>query len=157
MSSNAATTLAPSTATVSTVVAAPVEAVWAIVSDPTRYAELSPENVGADVEGDLAVGATFSGRNARDGNEWTTPCTVTELEPQQRFAFFAGDEETGTSWSFRVRDLGEAGTQVTQSFDSNRLRHPEWVDVLPGRHAQLVEDMQATLAAVKRMAEEGVK
>lgn len=141
----------PSVAVVSGVVDASIEAVWRVVSDPTRYAELSPENVGADVPDELAVGASFTGHNRRDGNEWSVPCAVTKLEEPTAFAFHSGDGETGTTWRFELRDLGADQTQVVQSFDSLRLRHPEWVDALPTRHAQLVGDMQATITALQAL------
>lgn len=141
--------LAPaSIAVVSTIVDAPIEEVWAIVSDPTRYPELSPENVRADVPDGLEVGATFTGHNRRDDNEWSQTCVVTTNEAPHTFAFRAGDEELGTDWRFELCELGEGRTQVVQSFDGRRLRHPEWAPDLAGRHSQLVGDMQTTLAAL---------
>ena len=124
---------------------------WEVVSDPTRYAELSPENVGADTADGITLGVTFTGHNRRDGNEWSVPCVVTTLDEPTAFAFHAGDDETGTTWRFDLRDLGDDRTQIVQSFDSLRLRHPEWIDALPARHAQLVGDMQTTLAAVQSL------
>lgn len=149
---------APSTATASIVVDADVETVWALVSDPAGLHRFSPENTGAEV-GDgpdwLEPGATFTGHNQRDGNSWSTTCTVLEHRPPTLFTFRAGDDDVATTWTFRLRDLGSAGTQVSESFDSRRLRHPEWVDLLPRRHAQLVEDMQETLSAIRDEAERG--
>lgn len=144
-------TAPPSVAVVSAVVDAPIDAVWQIVSNPTRYAELSPENVGADVPDELGPGATFTGHNRRDGNGWSVPCVVTTCDAPNTFAFHAGDDETGTTWRFELRELGEEGTQLVETFDSLRLRHPAWVDALPGRHAQLVADMQTTLAALQSL------
>lgn len=145
---------APSTATISIVVAAPIDTVWEHICDPDRYRDWSPESIGADATNPLAVGTRFVGHNAREGNEWTVECEVVDHDVPTRFAFHAGDDEVGTTWRFTLRDLGEAGTQVSQSFDSLRLRHPDWIDRIPGRHGQLVEDMQTTLAALKTAAEE---
>lgn len=141
-----------STATRTVRIDAPVDRVWAIVSDPRRLAEFSPENTAAVVDGPLAVGSVFEGSNARDGNEWTTPCRVTALDANSRFAFHAGDDETGTTWSFEL-DEADSGTELRQSYDSLRLRHPDWVGMLTGRDLQLQEDMDQTLAGIKAAAE----
>lgn len=143
----------PSRACVSIVINAPIERVWTLVSDPVALADFSPELVAVDRPEALTEGATFVGHNERDGNEWSTTCTVLRHEATTRFAFHAGDDVTGTTWEFSLRDVGEAGTQLVQSFDSLRLRDPDWIDLIPGRHAQLVEDMQATLRACRDAVE----
>ncbi len=142
------------TGSVTVAVEAPKECVFALVSNLHRMAEWSPECVGVDVDGQrLGVGSTFVGSNRRDGNEWTTPCTVVAMEAGATFGFFSGDEETGTTWTYRMRGLTGGATELSESFDSRRLRHPDWRDLLAGRAEQLVEDMVATLMAVKRAAE----
>ncbi|MDH4352907.1 MAG: SRPBCC family protein [Actinomycetota bacterium] len=145
---------AAGTGSVTVAVDAPAEQVFALVSDLSRMGQWSPECVG--VEGPterMGVGSAFVGRNRRDGNEWTTSCTVVAWEPGALLAFFAGDEETGTTWTYRVRPQGDGRCELTESFDSRRLRHPEWQPMLAGRAEQLVDDMADTVAAVKRAAE----
>ena len=128
--------------------------VYALITDLSRMAEWSPECVGIDGLSDsvAAVGSTFTGRNARDGNEWTTDCRVLAAKADEKFSFFAGDDETGTTWTFSLAPTA-TGTRLTESFDSLRLRHPEWVEMLSGRAEQLVDDMQITLAGIKAVAE----
>lgn len=135
-------------------IAAPPDAVFAVVSDLTRMGGFSPECVGVDLGDDFTLvrGATFVGRNARDGDEWTTDCRVLEVVPGRRFSFVAGDEDTGTTWSFDVVAAG-GGSVVTETFDSRRLRHPEWAQALAGRAEQLVADMQATLRSIRDAVE----
>lgn len=146
------TTTAPSTGQVARRIAAPVDVVWSIVSDPTSMHKFSPENVGATVDEPIALGATFEGHNERGGNAWTTSCSVTAHDPPRTFEYRAGDDETGTTWRFDLRAIG-GETELVESFDSLRLRHPEWVEQLVGRHAQLVDDMGSTLNAIKAAAE----
>jgi uncharacterized protein YndB with AHSA1/START domain len=85
----------------SVLVAASPSAVYALVSDPTRTPEYSPENRGArtDHAGSLPVGAVFTGSNERRGFRWITECVVTAADPDQRFAF-------------RVRAIGGARRRV---------------------------------------------
>lgn len=146
------TTARPSTASATIRIHAPIEQVWAVIADPTRMGELSPENVSADVPTPLAVGVTFTGHNDRGGTAWSVPCEVLEYSAPTTFRFHAGDDEVGTTWQYALRDRGEA-TEVTASFDSRRLRHPDWIDRLEGRHAQLVEDMHTTLENLRHVVE----
>jgi uncharacterized protein YndB with AHSA1/START domain len=138
-------------------VSAAPQRVYAVITDLARMGDWSPECVG--IEGPdgqpvdaVAKGSTFVGRNARDDNEWTTECRVLAAEPGRLFSFFAGDDDTGTTWSYLLEPT-DGGTQVTESFDSLRLRHPEWAKMLAGRAEQLVGDMGATLAAIKTAVE----
>jgi uncharacterized protein YndB with AHSA1/START domain len=145
-----------STASVTAVVNAPIERIYDLVTDVTRMGEWSPECVGADLDEDHAgrVGTQFTGRNARGGNEWTSPCVVVAAERPRLFSFTAGDPEAATTWSYELRALDDGTTEVTESFDSVPLRTPELVDQLDGRHSQLSDDMATTLDALKAAAEE---
>jgi hypothetical protein len=146
----------PSTGSVTQVIEAPCEVVYDLVGDVARMGEWSPECVGADRPdpGPIEVGHEFTGRNARDENEWDVPCRVIEADCPRVISWAAGDDETGTTWAFEFRPAGRGRTEVTESFDSLRLRHPEWAEMLAGRHGQLVDDMSATLAALKASAEQ---
>jgi len=71
-------------------IAAPAEAVWALVSDLPRMGEWSPENTGGDwVKGASgpAVGARFKGSNSNGTKSWTTDVSVTECDPGRAFSF----------------------------------------------------------------------
>lgn len=71
------------------VVPAPPEAVWAMVADPTRIPDFSPENQGADTnrDGPLDVGDRFVGHNTRGPVAWPTACEVIASQSGERFAF----------------------------------------------------------------------
>jgi hypothetical protein len=76
--------------TVSRTIIASPEAVWALVSDPTRMGEWSPENLGATWLGEVtgaAEGAQFRGSNKNGRIKWKTKCTVTECAENEAFAF----------------------------------------------------------------------
>ncbi|GHE10385.1 SRPBCC family protein [Klenkia taihuensis] len=122
------------TVTDSVVVAASPSAVYALVSDPTRTPEWSPENRGAraDRAGSLPVGAVFTGLNERRGFRWVTECMVTAADPGERFAFrvraIGGARRRVrariASWEHRLEavDLpgGGSGTRVTQTWTDER-------------------------------------
>jgi hypothetical protein len=95
------------------------EVAFAAVTDLTRMGEWSPENRGGEwLDGGVAVvGATFLGRNERDGGSWETTATVIEARPPERFAFRVATlgEEHGTDWRFELRADGD-GTVVAESF-----------------------------------------
>lgn len=118
----------------SVVVAAPPDAVYDLVADPTRTPDWSPENRGArtDRPGPLPVGAVFTGLNERRGFRWVTECVVTAADPGERFAFrvraIGGARRRLrtriASWEHRLEavDLpgGGTGTRVTQTWTDER-------------------------------------
>ncbi|MEI4271995.1 SRPBCC family protein [Klenkia sp. LSe6-5] len=124
----------------SVLVAAPPAAVYAVVADPTRTPEYSPENRGARTggAGPLPVGAVFTGDNERRGFRWVTECVVTAAEPGERFAFrvraIGGARRrlrAGiASWEHRLEPAalpdGQVGTRVTQTWTDER-RMPDAV------------------------------
>lgn len=123
----------------SVLVAATPATVYALVSDPTRTPEYSPENLGARTgsSGSLPVGAVFTGSNERRGFRWITECVVTAADPGQRFAFrvraIGGRRRrlrAGiASWEHRLETAtlpdGRPGTRVTQVWtDERRMPDP---------------------------------
>ncbi len=125
----------------SVVVAAPPAAVYAVVSDPTRTGEWSPENRGArtTTAGPLAVGDLFTGRNERFGARWTTECVVTAADPDRRFAFRVHSIGLRTprlrsriaSWEHTLEPT-DGGTRVTQTWTDDR-RWPDAVAAVVDR------------------------
>ena len=102
---------------VSRTIDATPSAVWALVSDPTRMGEWSPENTGAKwLKGATgpAVGARFMGRNKRGWKPWFTICTVTECVENEVFSF---DVAVGplpiASWTYRLSAV-DGGTEVVE-------------------------------------------
>ena len=110
---------------VSVRVEAPVDRVWALVSDVTRIGEFSPETFEARwTRGSTgpAVGATFKGHVKRNGvgPTYWSGCRVTRCEPERVFEFAVGtDTVSVTHWGYRLEPSagpdGE-GTLVTEYF-----------------------------------------
>jgi hypothetical protein len=148
-------------------IAAPPSAVYELVSDVTRMGEWSPECVGAEwATGSSGpeVGAVFNGTNRRSDNEWTTPNTVIAATPGEEFAWVVGTADFRVcTWRYELVGDGD-GTRVTESFELGKedvgfantvaQADPDQRDALvEARRAQLVQDMQQTLAQLKHVAE----
>lgn len=149
------TTTRTGTATATVRIDAPAEVIYDLITDVTRMGEWSPECVGAEVPADtpVAPGFAFTGRNRRGDQEWTTPCEVVAADRPHLFSFTSGDADSPTTWSYELRSLDEARTEVTESFDSTPLRDPATAAQLEGRHEQLHRDLTTTLEALKSVAE----
>ena len=106
---------------VSVHMSAPVEEVWALVSDVTRIGEFSPETFEAEwTHGATgpAVGARFRGHVRRNGvgPVYWTPCTVTRCVENEVFEFGVGlDGNPLNTWGYRMR-AEDGGTRVTEYF-----------------------------------------
>jgi uncharacterized protein YndB with AHSA1/START domain len=75
---------------VSTVINAPAEHVWDLLSDVTRMGEWSPETHSChwlDEAAGPVAGARFTGSNAHRGRRWRTTCTVVTADRGREFAF----------------------------------------------------------------------
>ncbi|WP_082612524.1 MULTISPECIES: SRPBCC family protein [unclassified Nocardioides] len=100
---------------------APVEQVWALVSDVTRIGEFSPETfeaVWTHGATGPAVGARFKGHVKRNGvgPTYWTPCTVTKCVPDEVFEFGVGlDDHPINTWGYRMQSEN-GGTRVTEYF-----------------------------------------
>lgn len=140
---------------------APPETVWALISDPTRMPEWSPQCRKMIVrgKGPVGVGTTTLNINRRGLLFWPTRAKIKEFEPNRRFAFKIA--ENGTIWAFDLEPTA-TGTTVTES------RHaPDGVsdvsnfltkNVLGGTdnfEAELELGMRQTLARIKATAESG--
>jgi len=138
---------------------APPERVWALVSDPARMPDWSPQCRKMIVrgKGPVGVGTRTVNINRRGLLFWPTRAKVKEFEPHRRFAFKIA--ENGTVWTFELEPT-EAGTRLTES-----RRAPNGVSdlsnfltgkVLGGTEdfeAELELGMNQTLARIKRAAE----
>jgi len=142
--------------------AAPVERVWALVSDVTRIGEFSPETFEAEWLGDAtgpAVGARFRGhvkRNGRGPTYWAE-CVVTECVPDRTFAF--GVEvrgETLNTWRYDLVPDGDS-TTVTESFTltPTLLMKVYWAVLGWARGRTNRNGMQRTLERMKTVLEAG--
>ena len=141
----------------------PPDAVYALVSDVTRYGEWSPENLGGtwlDGATGPAVGARFKAKNKRKVS-WTTTCKVLTADPGREFSFSVG-KGGETVWGYRIEAVAD-GTRcrVTEWFTSAAdpgfvekilIRFATGVSV-DGRAADLVRGMETTLSRLKTGAE----
>jgi carbon monoxide dehydrogenase subunit G len=113
---------APDVVVSETVDASPA-AVWALVGNPARIGEISPECYsirwlgGADGP---KPGARFIGWNRKGLLRWPTTSTIAEYEPEQAISWDV--DVVGQSvarWSFTLEPEG-AGTKVTQRWQDKR-------------------------------------
>ena len=143
-------------------IAADASTVYALVSDLPRMGEWSPENDGGEWVGgaDAAVvGAGFRGHNRNGSKSWSTTSTVTDAQPERRFAF---DVRYGpfpiSEWSYDLaEDPGAGGTRVTERWVDKRNA---MIRALGGVFAGVSDrptfngdSIKQTLAALKREAE----
>lgn len=153
----------PTTA-VERVVAAPPEAVWALVSDITFPVGTSPELQSTEwLDGATgpAAGARFVGHNARGDLTWTTTSVVTVHEPPTAFAWTPlyrpddpDDPEPLATWRFDLAPV-DGGTHVRQSVTLGpgrsgltwaiRQRPDDEARIISLRLAQFEESMAANL------------
>src|SRR5262245_40498002 len=90
---------------VDTVVDAPIERVWALVTDIGLPARFSCEFVGATwLDDGPRLSPRFVGRSRHPAiGEWETTCTVTRYEPQRAFGWDVSDTENpSSSWWFEL-------------------------------------------------------
>jgi uncharacterized protein YndB with AHSA1/START domain len=149
--------------TVSVDIAAPAEAIWAMVSDHTRKGEWSPETVKVEwLDGatEPSVGARFRGTNRHGVYRWSTTCTIVACDPPSELAW---DVTTVfgikvAQWRYQIERTGELSCRVTESTLDQRAG---WFAKLIGRVGTGVEDraahneagMRATLERLKVAAE----
>ena len=111
----------------SVVVDAPVDAVWAVIADPTRVGEWSHETQSAawlrPATGP-AVGAVFAGRNRAGRSRWTRRSEVVELDEASRVIRWrtvpSPIYRDSTLWTMRV-EPDDGGARITQEFEVLKL------------------------------------
>ena len=124
---------------VSVEINAPVEKVWAMVTDLPRMGEWSPENQGgewADGAAGPAVGATFKGKNRNGKKNWSTSVKVNAVDAPHRFSF--GLMVFGKNWCDWVYEIEPiaTGCRVTHSW----IDHRGWVSTTLGKVVSGVAD-----------------
>ena len=151
-------------------VAAPVDVVWAFVSDVDLPGRFSEEFQGADwLDGATgpAVGARFRGRNAHPAiGEWHTTSTITEYEEGRRIGWAVSDvERPASSWRFEVEPDGD-GTRLRQwaRLGPGPSGISYEIDLDPANEERIIErrlgehrvNMQRNVDGVKALAETAV-
>ncbi len=101
-----------------TEIAAPPEAVYALVSDMARYGEWSTQNVGGEwLDGGSGnVGDWFEGHNKAGKMEWKAKVEVTEAAPGQEFGFWTlGREANIAHWRYSL-EATAGGTRLGEHY-----------------------------------------
>jgi uncharacterized protein YndB with AHSA1/START domain len=105
-------------------VAVPPDAVWALLADPTRMGEFSPECRRVTWVGDVretVVGARFRGVNRRGPNVWATASQYVEVVPGRRVAWESRFLGLPVSrWQYDVEPGADGGTRVVESWWDQR-------------------------------------
>ncbi|WP_029433345.1 SRPBCC family protein [Blastococcus sp. URHD0036] len=140
------------------VVAAPADAVYAVVADVTRIGERSPECHSAVwLPGAAAgeVGSVFVGSNrAQWATSWSRRCEVLVADPGRAFAFRTMPTALipdSTTWRYDL-EPADGGTRVTHSYTITKpLPRPlkAFTGALLPQHRDMRPQMQANLAVLR--------
>lgn len=142
--------------TVEALLPAPLEAVWSVLTDPTRIGEWSSEcRTGhwLDGAGEPVVGARFIGRNRVRWISWSRACRILEATCPQRYVFETMSRSSSTRWTFDLEPVG-TGTRVRQSFEVRQI----WsvlealITVLIPEHLDRADSLRADLVRLGRAA-----
>ena len=111
--------------TVSTDIAAPVERVWALVSDLTRMGEWSPETQRVEwLDGatEAAVGVRFKGHNQAGVRRWSTTGTITVADPPSTLAWDVTSVGglAVAQWRYEIERITDTSCRVTESTTDRR-------------------------------------
>ncbi|OSC42063.1 SRPBCC family protein [Mycobacterium decipiens] len=145
--------------------------VWSLVSDialmPTLSNELQAVEWVAGAGGPR-VGARFVGHNAHDAfGQWSTTSQIVVCDESREFAWAVGDPQyPSATWRFRLTPRG-GGTTLTYwtQLGPGRSGLSAAIDAMPDKEQKIVfvrlrefeTAIDRTLAAIKRLAEHGVR
>ena len=83
--------------------AAPVDRVWALVTDVDLPARFSREFQGGEWLDEPGPGATFRGHNRIGDMEWSTTCTVVDFRPGEAFTWVVESvDEPVATWGYTL-------------------------------------------------------
>ena len=104
------------TTEVDALISAPIEAIWAAITDINFPAQFSTEFTGAEwLDPGPALGARFLGRSRHDSlGEWETTSVVNRFEPLHAFGWAVGDPAVPSATWWFVLDAEEGGVRVRQ-------------------------------------------
>ena len=142
-------------------------AIWALVTDinlPARFSGELRRVEWIDGATEVALGNRFRGHNQNPAlGEWSTECTVVELEPGRRWAWrVAADDNVMATWGFEV-DPGRDAVTVRQW--ARMGPDPSGVSIaiaaMPDKESRIISrrmgewrtNMEANLAGIKALIE----
>lgn len=147
---------------------APVDVIWALISDINLPAKFSSEFQGADwIDAGPAAGATFAGRNHHAAiGGWQTTCTVTRCVDHEVFEWCVGEPENpSATWRFTLEPLPE-GVTLTQWMQMGPAPSglTPAIEAMPDKEERIIarrlgehqKNMQANVDGVKQLAESRV-
>ncbi len=136
---------------------APVDKVWALISDFRRMPQWSPQCRLMKAFGPLRQGTRTINFNRRNFLYWPTTSTVTELIPEKKLAFRVNTNNT--IWTYELEPT-ENGTRVVESRHAENGVKPAanfTVQALfggvPNFERELIDGMNTSLARIKAAAE----
>jgi uncharacterized protein YndB with AHSA1/START domain len=148
------------------VIDAPVDVVWALITDINLPAKFSSEFQGADwIDATAAVGATFAGRNHHAAiGGWQTTCTVTQFVEPEVFEWCVGEpDHPSAKWRFTLEPTAD-GVTLTQWMQMGPAPSglTPAIEAMPDKEERIIarrlgehqKNMQATVDGVKQLAED---
>ena len=136
---------------------APVEKVWALISDFDRMPQWSPQCRLMKALGPLQNGTRTVNLNRRNFLFWPTMSTITEVIPEKKLAFRVNTNNT--IWSYELEPTAN-GTRVVESRHAENGVKPSanfTVNALFGGvsnfERELVDGMNMSLERIKAAAE----
>ena len=150
---------------------APSDIVWALVTDPARMGDFSPECEGGswidDADGP-GVGARFTAGNRREARQWETTSTVVQCEPGRVFGWAVGDPSNASAtWRYQFHPRRGGGTRLVESAEIGPgpsglsaavAEAPDKEEaMIANRTDEHRRNMEATLAAIKAAAERSAR
>ncbi|WP_123023471.1 SRPBCC family protein [Mycolicibacterium stellerae] len=136
---------------------APVDKVWALISDFSRMPQWSPQCRLMKAFGPLRPGTRTINVNRRNFLYWPTTSTVTEVIPDKKLAFRVNTNNT--IWSYELEPT-ENGTRVVESRHAeNGVKAVPNLTVqtlfggVPNFERELIDGMNTSLARIKAAAE----
>ncbi|HEY5662596.1 MAG TPA: SRPBCC family protein [Ilumatobacter sp.] len=134
-------------------IAAPADAVWAMVADLTRMGEWSPENRGGKwLRGASGAqpGARFQGVNRNGSKQWKSVATMVDVEPGKRLAFRSSVLGIPIAdWAYDLEPTA-TGCRVTESWTDRR---PRWFLGLSARASGVPDRTPYTRAGIEQTLE----
>jgi len=141
---------------------APLEDVYALVSDVTRTGEWSPECVNCrwlDGATHAEQDARYRGRSRNGWRRWSTTSTIRIARPDAELAWdvtYLG--RPVARWSYELTALADGRTRLTESVDDQRERWLQvvspWITGSRDRATRNADTIGTSLERIKAIAEE---